>query len=454
MAYRLLVIESDEAPADASVCAALGDQRDYSCRSVTWESVGPPKLMPGDAHAVVAVAVPRTSKSDSVFQWLHDNPPTVPTFAVLPGQAGEPLLRAAVEAVDDFILAPIRVEELRHRLGRLLGASADELDALRQRLLQEIGLTQLVGRDPVFVRAIEHVPRFARSDVPVLITGETGTGKELCARAIHHLGKRRDFPFIAVDCSAIPEHLFENELFGHVRGAFTDAHRDQRGLVSLAERGTLFLDEIDAMSLPCQAKLLRFLQEHTFRPLGAERFHTADVNVIAATNRDIEAVVRAQQFRADLYFRLNVLRLHLPPLRERVGDILLLATHFLDELRRPDDPMRKRFSPAALRKLEAHRWPGNVREFFNVVQRAVVLSEGAQISPAQIEVLDTPADRDGPIATFRSARSSAVAAFEKRYVEQLLAHHNGNVTRAAREAGKDRRAFGRLVKKYSLKAGS
>src|SRR4030095_7130859 len=154
MGYRWLVIESDEVPADASVCPRLGNQCDYSCRFVTWESVATPKLMAGDAHAVVAVAVPRTSKSDSVFQWLHDNPPAVPTFAVLPGEAGEPLLRAAAEAGGDFILAPIRVEELRHRLGRVLGASGDELDALRQRLLQEIGLTQLVGRDPVFGRAI------------------------------------------------------------------------------------------------------------------------------------------------------------------------------------------------------------------------------------------------------------------------------------------------------------
>ena len=167
----------------------------------------------------------------------------------------------------------------------------------------------------------------------MLVTGETGTGKELFARAIHHLSARRHAPFVAVDCGAIPDQLFENELFGHVRGAFTDAHRDQRGQAPLADGGTLFLDEIDALSLPAQSKLLRFLQDHTFRPLGGDRNERANVRVIAASNRDLERLVEQKEFRADLFFRLNILRLHLPPLRERRDDIPLLAQRLLEDSR-------------------------------------------------------------------------------------------------------------------------
>lgn len=453
MGYRLLVIEGDAVPPEACVRTALAHDAAYSCHAVHWDNLGPHSVHRTEAQAVVAVAVPHTPKVTRAFEWLHDHPAGVPTFAVLPGEAGEPLLRMASEAADDFILAPIRADELRQRLGRVLGAPCHDVESVRQRLLEEMGLTQLVGRDPMFLRAIEQVPRFARSDMPVLITGETGTGKELCARAIHHLSSRRSFPFIGVDCGAVPDHLFENELFGHARGAYTDAHRDQRGLVAMAEGGTLFLDEVDALSHTAQTKLLRFLQERTYRPLGAERFEQADVSIITATNRDLEACVRDRQLRSDLYFRLNVLRLHLPALRERPADISLLASHFLRQCRQPNDLVRRRFSAAALRKLELYDWPGNVRELMNVVQRGVVLSEEAQIGPHRVALPDPPA-AVALSATFRQARADAVAAFERRYIGELLRKHSGNVTQAAREAHKDRRVFGRLVKKHRIERGA
>jgi DNA-binding NtrC family response regulator len=398
---------------------------------------------------VVAVAVPLTDKASRFIEWLGRQHLPTPTFAVLPTTVSEALLRMTSEAADDFIVSPVRHDELRYRLRRLLGPCPPDIDATRRRLTEEMGLSQLVGNAPSFVKVVEHVQVIARSDVSVLITGETGTGKELCAQAIHHLSRRRPFPFIAVDCAAVPDHLFENEVFGHARGAFTDAHRDQKGLIAMAEGGTLFLDEVDALSLPAQGKLLRFLQERAFRPLGGERFVRADVNVIAATNHDLDTCVRDKQFRADLYFRLNVLRLHLPPLRERPGDVALLAAHFLARLTPPDDARRRTFSFASLRKLSAYHWPGNVRELFNVVQRAVVMSEDRQIIP-----LELAPDR-GPGGTastpnFRTSRADAVAAFEREYVQQLLRKHDGNVTRAAREAEKERRAFGRLVKKYGI----
>jgi DNA-binding NtrC family response regulator len=348
-------------------------------------------------------------------------------------------------------LWPIHKGELRYRLERILGqwTTEDQINSAHERLTEILGLEQLIGKDPAFINAIQTIPVIAQSDLPLLITGPTGTGKELCARGVHNLSRRRNFPFIAVDCGAIPDHLFENEMFGHTRGAFTDAHSDQKGLAAIANGGTLLLDEIDALSLGAQAKLLRFLQERAYRPLGSEKFVKADVNVIAATNRDIERHVREKQFRSDLYFRLNVLRLELPALCERGSDIELLARHFL-HLHCASQGVRKSFSPAALRKLESHEWPGNVRELLNVVQRAAVLSEGPQVLPAHVSLAVPEAPREPQRAGFQIARSRAIEAFEKRYVESLLKKHNGNVTHAALEAGKDRRAFGRLKKKYNI----
>jgi DNA-binding NtrC family response regulator len=284
----------------------------------------------------------------------------------------------------------------------------------------------------------------------VLITGETGTGKEMCARAIHHLGPRRDRPFIPVDCASIPENLFENELFGHARGAYTHADGNQKGLVALAEGGTLLLDEIDTMPVTVQAKLLRFLQEHSYKPLGAERFARSDVRIIAATNRSIEERLRDGRFRADLYFRLNVLRLELPPLRERRSDIAPLAKHFLSLLAAASGTS-KSFTPAALHKLWGYEWPGNIRELFNIVQRALVLSTGNQILPCHICLPNVESLEENPAGGFRQARLRNIQTFERHYVEDLLRRNQGNITRAARAANKDRRAFGRLVKKYDIK---
>jgi DNA-binding NtrC family response regulator len=314
-----------------------------------------------------------------------------------------------------------------------------------------MSLSKLVGKHASMLAALHQVVLFATSNAPVLITGETGTGKELFAHAIHSMSKRQSAPFIPLDCGALPEQLAENELFGHSRGAFTDAHTDQKGLAAMAEGGTLFLDEVDALSLPNQTKLLRLLQEGTYRALGADRFTRANVRVIAASNKCIEDCVQQGQFREDLYFRLNVLRLQLPPLRERRGDVALLAQHFLDNECGNRGAAKKSFSPAALRKLESYDWPGNARELLNVVQRATVCCPGRQIMAKDI-LLTNEVTRLGPVSaddTFRSAKQQAIARFERSYVEQLLARHQGNITQAAREAGKERRSFGRLVKKYA-----
>jgi two-component system response regulator GlrR len=250
----------------------------------------------------------------------------------------------------------------------------------------------------------------------------------------------------------------ENEMFGHSRGAYTGAQMEQKGLVALAEKGTLFLDEIDSLTLSAQAKLLRLLQEHSYRPLGADRFCRSDARVIAATNSNLEQLLKEGKFRRDLYYRLDILQIHIPPLRERCDDIPLLAKRVLDSVEAEGGGGRKKLSNTALRKLQAHDWPGNVRELFNVLQRAAVLSSMQEIGPQDIILNSKREFSEDALAAgpgtqsnkFRLARTEAIEKFEKSYVSELMEKHHGNITRAAMEAGKERRAFGRLVGKYQV----
>lgn len=320
----------------------------------------------------------------------------------------------------------------------------------------------LVGRSPSFRAAVLLLQRLAACDVAVLLRGETGTGKELAARAIHYLSARRDEPFIPVNCGAIPDLLVESELFGHVRGAFTDARESQLGLVAQADRGTLFLDEIDSLSAKAQIALLRFLEDGSFRPLGARNFARSAARIIAATNADLEALAQSGAFRKDLFFRLSIVPVFLPPLRQRAGDVALLADTFLQNLADQYGGGPRRIESESLRRLERHDWPGNVRELFNVIQRAFLLAEGdclsleaAAITPCacdQTRREDAPRS-DGPAVStisFQSARAQALADFESCFVRRALAESGGNVSLAARRAGKERRSFGRLMKKYGI----
>jgi DNA-binding NtrC family response regulator len=432
-----------------SLSRMLRPEDGYSCKRECWTSFSATGLSSLSSQLLLAVAVPESGAAINFFRSLSCNPGRTPTLAVVPGDSSEELLRSASDAADDFMFWPIREQELLARVKRLIGATTCDKETTQRVLTEEMGLAQVIGSSPAFVEVLARLARIGPSEAPVLITGETGTGKEVCARSIHLLSPRRQQPFIPVDCGAIPEHLAESELFGHARGAFTDAHRDHKGLVSLAHGGTLFLDEIDALSLNMQAKFLRFIQESTYRPLGGEQFCRANVRVIAATNRRLEQSVQDKQFRNDLYFRLNVLRLSIPPLRERRGDIALLARHFLENHGGSEGLTRKWLSPAALRMLESYDWPGNVREVSNVMQRAIVLSPGPQILPCHIHLStgDSFCIECLP-SNFRCAKSKAIEVFERQYVVDLLQKHEGNITRAAREAGKDRRAFGRLAQKY------
>ena len=320
--------------------------------------------------------------------------------------------------------------------------------------MQDFARFGLLGRSTAFLRCLERIERYAACDAPVLFQGETGTGKELAARAVHYLGARRNTAFVPVNCGAIPEALIESELFGHVRGAFTDARAAHSGLIAQAQGGALFLDEIEALSARAQVALLRFLQSREYRPVGGRLVQGADVRIIAASNADLQAMAHAGQFRADLLFRLDVLSTHIPPLRERGEDIVLLARAFVDRFAREYGKAPLTLAAGAEAWVLAQPWPGNVRELENVVHRAVVLCDGHVLDLCPAAARETTADAEpAPRLTdfaFREAKARAIAQFERSYITELLARSHGNLSLAARVAGKERSRFGRLVKKYGL----
>ena len=311
-------------------------------------------------------------------------------------------------------------------------------------------LPLLVGRSAAFTAATAKIPALAGCDAGVLLLGETGTGKELFARALHYLSRRRSKPFVPVNCAALPVELVENELFGHERAAFTGANTSEPGLIAEADSGTLFLDEVDSLPLAAQTKLLRFLETKEYRRLGSPQLRRGDVRVVAASNCVLEQAIGGGHFRRDLYYRLNVVQLVLPPLRRRHEDIPLLARHFLERYAREFDRPLTGFTADAMHRLVGHAWPGNVRELENAVQRAAILTEGCGglIASGDIELHDETERSE--MESFKSAKRRAVADFERRYLEGMLALCLGNVSRAARTARKDRRSFWALVKKHGI----
>lgn len=356
----------------------------------------------------------------------------IPVFLVMdefPPEEVFDLLRAGAT---DFITPPLRPTDILPRIWRLLEQNTPA-EMVHQTLMEKVGLQHIIGKNPAFLAEIQKIPLVAKSDATVLISGETGTGKEVCARAIHYLSPRTDKPFIPVNCGAIPSELLENELFGHKPGAFTSATSSQPGLIQEAAGGTLFLDEIDCLAAAAQVKLLRFLQEKEYRPLGSTKVCKADVRVIAASNIKLEKAVKAGKFRQDIYYRLNIIHLVLPPLRERRNDIPLLARHFLSKYADEYHRQEAELSPDALQLLLPLDWPGNVRELEHVIERAVALSDQRIIGKEDI-VLPSPETRV-QVESFQEAKEMAIAQFETTYIRGLLLAHHGNITKAVYTGG-------------------
>ena len=356
----------------------------------------------------------------------------------------------AVEAVQKgafgYLQKPFDDKELRGNIEKALAQQRMSREIQRLKLLVKelYGLENVVARSPKMQVLFQQIAQVADTDATICLFGETGTGKEVLARVIHCNSRRARGPFIALNCAAIPDSLFESELFGHIKGAFTGASNSKRGLIQSANGGTLFLDEIGEVPLPMQVKLLRAIQEREVKEVGADYSMKVDVRIIAASNKDLGEAVRLGTFRNDLYYRIQVVPLTIPPLRERRDDIPLLVQHFLKQSNRRMNKDIRGFTPGAMQKLMLYPWPGNVRELENTVEKAVVMSRQDMITPDLIPSVRPSAE--GQLRPLTEAKEE----FEKRYLKEVLQLTGGNISRAAQFAGRYRADFYKMLKKYGM----
>jgi DNA-binding NtrC family response regulator len=373
-------------------------------------------------------------------------------------------IETAVEAIQkgayDYITKPFQQQRIVLTIDKVMKWQEviGENLALREALAEEGVFSSMIGSTPVMMEIFERIRQVAPTMATVLITGASGTGKELIAKAIHKHSLRQKKKFITVNCTTIPENVIESELFGHIKGAFTGAWKDKKGLVEEAHEGTLFLDEIGDLSPGLQTKLLRLLQEGEYKPVGSEVTRRADLRFIAATNHDLKGEIKENRFREDLFYRLNVLHFYLPPLKERKQDIPVLSTHFLKKYTRLYQKDVLDISPAAMQVLMLHDFPGNIRELENIIERAVILSRANSLTTNDL-ALDNEqadflqdADQDAYHLTFKEAKDKMVHMFHRNYIQALLSQSNGNISRAAQTAGIQRQYLHRLMKETGIDA--
>lgn len=379
---------------------------------------------------------------EPLFVRIRKNHPDLPFVAMGMSAESTALHKLLLLKSTDFVLQPFDELRVVPRVRRFLSVVTERMSKSL-----EGAFASLVGKSENFLSAVDQVHIASRSDATILLLGETGTGKELAARAIHYGGPRSGRPFVPVHCGAVPDHLFENELFGHVKGAFTDASTPTKGLIEEAEGGTLFLDEVDTLTPAAQIKLLRFLQDGHYRPLGSSKDHVADVRVITASNSDLKALVESEKFRKDLFYRISSLAIELPPLRERPTDIPVLAMHFLRMFEQELGSIPRELSASAIQSLLIHYWPGNVRELRGMIHKAILMNQSGSLTARDFQF---QGEKERQLSVFKEAKSDAVRRFEQEYVINLLRLHGGNLTLAADRAGTDRRVLQRLLQKHSL----
>lgn len=376
--------------------------------------------------------------------------PEVPVIVVTAFGNMDTAVNALRAGAFDFIQKPVEPIHLYHALYRATERSRLEREVRRLRAQTETSASvgNIIGESPTMKRVYSLIRQVADTDTSVLVTGESGTGKELVARALHNEGRRKSEPFMAVNCAAVPAQLLESELFGHVRGAFTDAKVDRKGLFEQAQHGTVFLDEIGEMPIELQPKILRVIQERKLRPVGSTREIDLDIRIVTATNRDLEKEVAAGRFRADLYYRFNVVSIDLPPLRERGMDVLHLAEHYLRVFSAKMGRELKGIEPSAAQKLLDYNWPGNVRELSNYIERAVTLAQGEQIVVADLP--EKVRTRDSSRVAVDQALPQQIIPLhelQERYIENVLKSVQGNKTQAAKLLGVDRRTLYRKLER-------
>jgi DNA-binding NtrC family response regulator len=443
---QLLVVDDDEHIRD--VCRAVGTETGMRVRDVSTAEEALELLEQLSVDILLTdLRLPGTSGLELLRRVAVTHPDVA---VVMLTQYGT--IDSAVEATRmgaaDYVTKPFRVEELRARLEHVAHAVdlKRENRLLREQVRTRPGFGGLIGMAPRMERVYKMIEKVGQRDHPVLVLGESGTGKELVARSIHYLGPRKDKPFVPVECSALVSTLVESELFGYTRGAFTGAMQAKQGLMESANGGTLFLDEIGEMSLEMQAKLLRSLQQKEVKPVGSTERRPIKVRIVAATNRDLEQAVKNGSFRQDLYFRLNVVQIKLPPLRERKSDIPLLVTAFLEKFSSHCDTPRE-MTEDAMRRLMAYDWPGNVRELENAIERAVALGTGPYVS-----VHDLPSNLQYPTTDRVPAKDEMLPLdeLERRAIMSMLKHTGGDKQAAARALGIGKTTLYRKLKQYQI----
>lgn len=433
---RLLLVDDDP-----GLLKLLGMRLVSEGYSVLTAESGPEALRTLSRDKVdLVVSDLRMDEMDGLqlFSEIQKVQPGMPVIILTAHGSIPDAVAATQQGVFSFLTKPVDKEALYKAID----------DALEQRspTTDECWRQAIVTRSPLMERLLEQAGMVAQSDVSVLINGQSGTGKEIVAQAIHNASPRRDKPFVAINCGALPEQLLESELFGHARGAFTGAVSNREGLFQAAEGGTLFLDEIGDMPVALQVKLLRVLQERKVRPLGSNRDLDIDVRIISATHRDLPKAMARGEFREDLFYRLNVVNLKIPPLAERTEDIPLLANYLLRQSADRHKPFVRAFSTDAMKRLMAAKWPGNVRQLVNVIEQCVALTSSPVISDALVE--QALEGENTALPTFVEARNQ----FELNYLRKLLQITKGNVTHAARMAGRNRTEFYKLLSRHELDA--
>lgn len=399
-----------------------------------------------------------------VLRKISEISPNVPVIIITAYATVESAVTAMKEGAADYIMKPFTADELRIRVEKVLEKRrlATENIYLRQELADKYKFSNIFGKSKAMREIFRLIEKVAPTDSTILIQGQSGTGKELIARAIHQNSLRKDKKFIAVDCGALPETLLESELFGHVKGSFTGAIVTKRGLLEVANRGTFFLDEVGDLSMGIQSKLLRVLQEKEFRQIGGIKSIKVDVRLLAATNKDLQVMIKEGTFREDLFYRINIVPIYLPALKERKEDIALLAHHFLEICNKKRKKNIRAISPDALSLLVDYDWPGNVRELENIIERLVIVTEGELIEVRHLPInvkgervfisVSTPRTNKQLKELRKEVRKKAVEDIEKTFLIDALKENDWNISKASRHVGMRRQNFQALMRKHNIKA--
>jgi DNA-binding NtrC family response regulator len=450
---HILVIDNELAL--CKMLEAILTERKYRVTYFTDPVKALEQYVPGMCSLVVTDVKMPGMDGLEVLKIIKERDESVPVLMITGYATVEMSIHALRNGAFDILTKPFEPTELLQRVGNALRQTelVVENKQLREELATQEQFGEVVGKSSALLTVLDTAKKIARRDIPITITGESGTGKELVARAIHDYSARKGRPFVAINCGALPETLLESELFGHKKGAFTGAEQNKKGLLEMADNGTLLLDEVGNLPINVQKALLRFIQEKEFYQVGRSVPTSVDVRILSATNADLKNEIEAGTFREDLYYRLAVVKLTIPPLRDRRTDIPLLASHFVKELNQRFGTEVKGFTPAAYEMIIGYDWPGNVRELKNVIEASLALESGALIGVEGLSRLmetDAPRCENGDDATLDSY-SDASERFEKKYFSKILAAFQGNVEEAAALAGVNVATLYRKIKKYGLK---